>query len=151
MDTKELEALDLLHYSPIDESGGVLGPPFPEVHNHLLSLDRVEGEVVVQSASLWACSSGYILSSRRSPPFKVGCNMGIKMVRLVPTCRLLELDKKSVIKGWPVFNEVAAVASHQLHHALFVNQSLGCFWWTHVNVTKDVTETGTNFFAILKL
>ena len=26
----------LLHYSPIDESGGMLGPPFPVVHNHLL-------------------------------------------------------------------------------------------------------------------
>ena len=25
----------------------MLGPPFPEVHNHLLSLDHVEGEVVV--------------------------------------------------------------------------------------------------------
>ena len=45
--TKELEDLDLLHYSPVDENGGVLGPPFPEVHNHLLSLDHIEGEVVV--------------------------------------------------------------------------------------------------------
>ena len=26
---------------------GVLGPPFPVVHNHLLSLDHAEGEVVV--------------------------------------------------------------------------------------------------------
>ena len=33
--------------SPIDENGGVLSPPFPVVHNHLLCLDHVEGEVVV--------------------------------------------------------------------------------------------------------
>ena len=46
MDTKELEALNLLHLSPIDENGGVLGPPFPVVQNHLC-LDHVEGEVVV--------------------------------------------------------------------------------------------------------
>ena len=45
MDTKELEALNLLHYRPLDENGGVLGPPFPVVHNHLLCLDHVEGEV----------------------------------------------------------------------------------------------------------
>ena len=44
---KELEALNLLHYSPIDENGGVLGPPFPVVHNHLLCLDPIEEEVVV--------------------------------------------------------------------------------------------------------
>ena len=47
LDTKELEALNLLHYSPIDENGGVLGPPFPVVHNHLLCLDHIEGNVVV--------------------------------------------------------------------------------------------------------
>ena len=47
MDTKELEALNLLHCSPLDENGGVLGPPFPVVDNHLLCLDQVEGEVVV--------------------------------------------------------------------------------------------------------
>ena len=47
MDTKELEALNLLHYSPVDENGGVLGPPFPVVYNHLLSLGYVEGEVVI--------------------------------------------------------------------------------------------------------
>ena len=47
MDTKELEALNLLHYSPVDENGGVLGLPFPVVHNHLLCLDHIEGEVVV--------------------------------------------------------------------------------------------------------
>ena len=28
MDIKELEALKLLHCSPIDENGGVLGAPF---------------------------------------------------------------------------------------------------------------------------
>ena len=47
MDTKELETLDPLHYSPVDENGGVLGPPFPVVHNHLLSHGYVEGGVVV--------------------------------------------------------------------------------------------------------
>jgi hypothetical protein len=35
VDSKELEALNLLHYSPIDENGGVLGPPFSVVDNHL--------------------------------------------------------------------------------------------------------------------
>jgi hypothetical protein len=29
VETKELEALNLLHYSPIDENGGVFCPPFP--------------------------------------------------------------------------------------------------------------------------
>jgi hypothetical protein len=43
VDTKELEALNLLHYSPIDENGGVLGTPFPVVHNPLLYLGYVEG------------------------------------------------------------------------------------------------------------
>ena len=33
--------------APFDENGGVLGPPFSVVHNHLLCLDRVEGEVAV--------------------------------------------------------------------------------------------------------
>ena len=47
MDTKELEALNLLHYSPVDENGGMLGPPFPVVHNHLFSLGYVEGKVVI--------------------------------------------------------------------------------------------------------
>ena len=47
MDAKELEALHLLHYSTVNENEVVLGPPFPVVHNHLLCLHRVEGEVVV--------------------------------------------------------------------------------------------------------
>ena len=47
VDAKELEALNLLHYSPVDENEGMLSPPFPVVHNHLLCLDHVEGEVVV--------------------------------------------------------------------------------------------------------
>ena len=50
VDTKELEALNLLHYTPVDENGGGLSPPFPVVHNHLLCLDHVEGEVVVLAA-----------------------------------------------------------------------------------------------------
>ena len=47
MDTKELEALNLFHYSPVDDNGCVLGPPFPVVHNHLLCLGYVEGEVLI--------------------------------------------------------------------------------------------------------
>ena len=47
VDAKKLEDLNLLHYSPVDENGGVLGPPYPVVHSHLLCLDHVEGEVVV--------------------------------------------------------------------------------------------------------
>ena len=39
----EFEALNLLHYSPVDDNGDVLGAPFPIVHNHLLSLGYVEG------------------------------------------------------------------------------------------------------------
>ena len=42
-----LEALNLLRYSPVNENGDVLGPPFPVVHDNLLCLDHVEGEVVV--------------------------------------------------------------------------------------------------------
>ena len=47
MDAKELEALNMLHCSLVDENGDVLGPLFPVVHNHLLCLDHVEREVVV--------------------------------------------------------------------------------------------------------
>ena len=47
MDTKECEALNLLHCIPVDANGGVLGPLFPLVHNHLLCLGHVEGDVVV--------------------------------------------------------------------------------------------------------
>ena len=43
--SKELEAFNLLHCSPVDENGGVLSPLFPVVHNRLLCLDHVEGEV----------------------------------------------------------------------------------------------------------
>ena len=39
VDTKELEALNLHHYSPVDENGGVFGPPFPVVYIHLLCLE----------------------------------------------------------------------------------------------------------------
>ena len=47
MDTEELEALDPLHYSPVDVDGRVLAPLFPVVHNQLLCLADVEGEVAV--------------------------------------------------------------------------------------------------------
>ena len=43
MDTKELGTLNPLHYSPVDVNGG---PAFPVVHNLLLCLAHVEGEVV---------------------------------------------------------------------------------------------------------
>ena len=45
--TKELEALDPFHYSPVDVNGGVLAPPFPVVHDQLVCLAHVEGEVVI--------------------------------------------------------------------------------------------------------
>ena len=47
VDTKELEALNLIHYSFVNENVGMLGPPFHVVRNHLLYLDHIEGEVVV--------------------------------------------------------------------------------------------------------
>ena len=47
MDTKEPEALEPLHYSPVNVNGGVLGPPFPVVQDRLLCLAYVDGEVVV--------------------------------------------------------------------------------------------------------
>ena len=52
--TKELEALNLLHYSPVDENGCVLGP-LPLVHNHLICLDHVEGEVFVLAPHCLVC------------------------------------------------------------------------------------------------
>ena len=51
MDTKELEALNLLHYSPVDVNEGVLGPLFPVVLDQLLCLADVEGEVAVLAAT----------------------------------------------------------------------------------------------------
>ena len=52
MDTEELEALDPLHFSPVDVDEVdvdevVLSPPFPVIHDQLLCLADVEGEVVV--------------------------------------------------------------------------------------------------------
>jgi hypothetical protein len=47
VDTKELEALNLLHNSPIDVNGGLFGTPFPVVHCQILCLAHIEGEVVV--------------------------------------------------------------------------------------------------------
>ena len=46
MDTKELQTLKPLHYS-YNVNGGLFGPPFPVVHNQLLCLNHIEGEVVV--------------------------------------------------------------------------------------------------------
>jgi hypothetical protein len=47
VDTKELETLDPLHYSPVDINGGLFGPHFPVVHDQLLCLAHIEGEVVI--------------------------------------------------------------------------------------------------------
>jgi hypothetical protein len=47
VDTKELETLDPLHYSPINVNGGLFSIPFPLVHDHLLCVAHIEGEVVV--------------------------------------------------------------------------------------------------------
>ena len=47
MDNKELEALNLLHYSTVNENEAVLSAPFPAVHNHLLCLDHIDQLVVV--------------------------------------------------------------------------------------------------------
>ena len=74
-------------------------------------------------------------------------------LRLGPTCRLHELYKNHVIKG---HSFLTAVALHQLPPAAIacvaggsiVNQSLGWFCLTHANLTRDVTETETNFAAI---
>ena len=49
MDTEEREALDQLHFGPVNVNGVVLGPPFPVVHDHLLYLTDVEGEALVLS------------------------------------------------------------------------------------------------------
>ena len=45
MDTKELQNLNLLHYSPFAVNRGVFDPPFSVVHDHLLCLAHVEGEL----------------------------------------------------------------------------------------------------------
>ncbi len=48
VDTKVLEAVHPLHRGPVDDKGGVVPPLLlPKVHNQLLSLADVQGEVVV--------------------------------------------------------------------------------------------------------
>ena len=37
----------MFHYSPVNENGGVLGPPFLVVLNYLTCLEHIKGEVVV--------------------------------------------------------------------------------------------------------
>ena len=83
MDTEELEALDLLHYSPLDVNSGVLGPPFPVVHDQLLCLDDVERERVLSwhhtarslTSSLWAVSLATVIR-----PTKVVWSANLMMV-----------------------------------------------------------------------
>jgi hypothetical protein len=48
---RNFKTLDPLHYSPIDGNGGLFGTPFPVVHDQLLCLAHIEGEVVVSSAN----------------------------------------------------------------------------------------------------
>ena len=43
----KLETLDTLHYSPNNVNGGLFGPHFPVVHDQLLCIADIEGEVVV--------------------------------------------------------------------------------------------------------
>ena len=38
---------DPLRFSPVDVNGGLFDPSFPIVHNQLLSLAHIEGEVTV--------------------------------------------------------------------------------------------------------
>ena len=47
MDTKELETLDPLNYCPVDVNRCLIDPPFSVVHDQLLCLAHIEGEVVV--------------------------------------------------------------------------------------------------------
>ena len=47
MDNKELETLEPLQYIPVNVNGGLFGQPFPVVHDQLLCLAHIEGEVVV--------------------------------------------------------------------------------------------------------
>ena len=47
MDTKELETLNPLYYSPVNVNRGLFGPPFPVVHDQPLCLAHVQEEVVV--------------------------------------------------------------------------------------------------------
>ena len=47
MDTKDFETLDPLHFSPVNVNRGLFGPPCPIVHDQLLCLANIEGEVVV--------------------------------------------------------------------------------------------------------
>jgi hypothetical protein len=49
VNTEELEALDPIHYSPFNVNGGVLAAPFLVVHDQLLCLADIEGEVVVSA------------------------------------------------------------------------------------------------------
>jgi hypothetical protein len=49
VDTKELETLDPLNYSPGDVNGGLFGPPFRVVHDDLFCLAHIEEEVVISA------------------------------------------------------------------------------------------------------
>ena len=94
MNTNELEALNLLHYSPINKYGGMLGPPFPVVHNHLLCLDHIEGEFVVLAPH-----------SQVSDLIPVGCFVvvGDQAYYCCVTCKLN--DGVGVVPGHAVMRE----------------------------------------------
>ena len=55
VDSKELETLDPLHFSPVDVNGSLLGPLFPIVHDQLLCLAHIEEEVVVLALHCQVC------------------------------------------------------------------------------------------------
>ena len=83
VDPKELEPLNLLHRSPVDENGGVLSPLLPVVHNHFLCLDHVEGEVVVlaphgQVSDLLAIGCLVVVATHNT--FQVLCNMNTSVI-----------------------------------------------------------------------
>ena len=63
VDAKELEALDPLHYSPVDVDGDVLSPLFLVVHNKLLGLTDVEGLLSWHHTAKSLISSLYAVSS----------------------------------------------------------------------------------------
>ena len=88
--------------APVDENGGVLSPPFPVVHNHLLCLDHVEGEVVLsphgQVSDLLPIGCLIVVGDQA-----YHCCIISKLndgVLLVPGCAVM--SEKGVQKGTPL-------------------------------------------------
>ena len=125
MDTEELEALNRFHYSPVDVHGGVLGPPLSVVHDQLLCLADVEGEVVVlvphcQVPDLLAVG-GLIVMMNRSTNVLLSANLiGLSTP---PVLRVSMADvflPTLTTWGWPVRK-----SSIQLHTEVFYPRVLG--------------------------